>query len=192
MTHEEISLQTKQQLANALKEAMKKKPFSKITVSELVGACGMNRKTFYYHFQDIYDLLVWMFEQEAIGIVKNFDLIVDYDEALNFIMDYIEENEGILNSVDSIGRDALQTFFYQDFEAISRSMIESAENKLGKKLPDGYRDWVCRFYTEGLSGMMIDWMRNRGRKSRDEVIEYTTNMVRDSLIGILNADPEKY
>ena len=145
MTHEEISLQTRQQLANALKEAMKKIPFSKITVSELVGACGMNRKTFYYHFQDIYDLLVWMFEQEAIGIVKNFDLIVDYDEALNFIMDYIEENESILNSVDSIGRDALQSFFYQDFESIGRSMIESAENKLGKRLPDGYRDWVCRF-----------------------------------------------
>ena len=187
MTHEEISLQTKQQLANALKNAMKKKPFSKITVSELVNACGMNRKTFYYHFQDIYDLLVWMFEQEAIGIVKNFDLIVDYDEALNFIMDYIEENESILNSVDSIGRDVLQTFFYQDFESISRSMIESAERKLGKKLPDGYRDWVCRFYTEGLSGMMIDWMRNRNRISRKEVIAYTTSMVRDSLTGILAA-----
>ena len=57
MKHEEISLNTKKALAEALKLAMKKKPFQKITVSELIEACHVNRKTFYYHFEDIYALL---------------------------------------------------------------------------------------------------------------------------------------
>ena len=39
--------------ATVLKEKMKEKPFSKITVSELIADCGVNRKTFYYHFQNI-------------------------------------------------------------------------------------------------------------------------------------------
>lgn len=51
MTNEELSLKTKQSLAAALKHAMEKKKLSKITVSELITACNVNRKTFYYHFE---------------------------------------------------------------------------------------------------------------------------------------------
>ena len=57
MKHEVTSLNTKKALAAALKELMTKKPLSKITVSDIISVCGVNRKTFYYHFQDIYDLL---------------------------------------------------------------------------------------------------------------------------------------
>ena len=79
MKHEGISLNTKRSLAEALKQAMKKKPFQKITVSELIEACHVNRKTFYYHFDDIYALLKWTFKQEAIEVVKHFDLLTNMD-----------------------------------------------------------------------------------------------------------------
>lgn len=71
---------------------MKHKAFSKITVSELIKECDLNRKTFYYHFEDIYGLLKWMLEQEAFEVVKLFDLLTDFRDAFNFIFDYIEEN----------------------------------------------------------------------------------------------------
>ena len=187
MTHEEISLQTKRQLADALKAAMKTKPFSKITVSELIQSCGMNRKTFYYHFQDIYALLVWMFEQEAIDVVRKFDLILDYEEALTFIMDYIEENDLVLNcAYDSIGRDALRNFFRKDFEEIAGGMICEAEEIAGQKLDPGYHDYLCRFYVEALSGLMVDWIRDRKTRDRKAYTKYIVDSIRDSLLGILN------
>lgn len=65
MTHEETSYQTKMMLCASLKKIMKHKPFSKITVSELIKDCDLNRKTFYYHFEDIYRLLKWTLEQET-------------------------------------------------------------------------------------------------------------------------------
>ena len=115
MTNEELSLKTKRALAAALKKSMGKKPLSKITVSELIAECNVNRKTFYYHFQDIYDLLKWMFDQEAIEIVKNFDLIVNTEEAIRFVMDYVEENKHIINcAYDSMGHEAIKQFFYAD------------------------------------------------------------------------------
>ena len=92
MKHEVTSLATKKTLAESLKKIMEKKSFSKITVSEIISDCGFNRKTFYYHFEDIYALLKWTFESEAVEVVKQFNLIVDYEDALNFIMDYVEEN----------------------------------------------------------------------------------------------------
>lgn len=119
MKQKEISLNTKKALAESLKKAMKKKPFSKITVSELIADCNINRKTFYYHFEDIYDLLKWMFEEEAINVLKHFDLLVDYEEALNFVMDYVEQNDHIINcAYDSIGQEEMKRFF----EAVKKSL----------------------------------------------------------------------
>lgn len=71
MKYEVVSLNTKKMLSGALKNAMKSKSLSKITVSELNEACGVNRKTFYYHFQDIYDLLKWTLEQEELRLLKS-------------------------------------------------------------------------------------------------------------------------
>lgn len=56
MKQKEISLATKKALAAALKKLMVNKPISKITVRELVAECGINRNSFYYHFEDIYAL----------------------------------------------------------------------------------------------------------------------------------------
>ena len=63
MKYEITSFNTKKSLAESLKKAMKSKTLSKITVSEIILDCGVNRKTFYYHFENIYALLKWMLEQ---------------------------------------------------------------------------------------------------------------------------------
>lgn len=75
MKHEVTTLQTKKMLSASLKNFMKKKSLSKVTVSEIIADCGVNRKTFYYHFENIYDLLKWTLEAEAINIVKQMDLL---------------------------------------------------------------------------------------------------------------------
>jgi len=41
---------TKQLIAQTLKKLMLNTPLDKISVQEIVDACGLNRKTFYYHF----------------------------------------------------------------------------------------------------------------------------------------------
>ena len=79
MKYEAASMKTKRALAESLKKFMRQKPFSKITVTEIVADCGVNRKTFYYHFEDIYALLRWIFEEDAVNIVRQFDFINDYE-----------------------------------------------------------------------------------------------------------------
>lgn len=88
MKHEITSLSTKKTLAESLKRFMKTKSLSKITVSEIATDCGLNRKTFYYHFENIYSLLKWIFENEAIEAAKHFVLTLDYEKAILFVMDY--------------------------------------------------------------------------------------------------------
>ena len=60
---------TKQALASALKDLMQEMPFDKIRVSHICDKCNMNRQSFYYHFQDKYELMNWIFDMEFIGLI---------------------------------------------------------------------------------------------------------------------------
>ena len=51
---------TKYLFADTLKEMMRTKELKDIRVGELCEKCGAHRRTFYYHFQDKYDLMAWI------------------------------------------------------------------------------------------------------------------------------------
>lgn len=50
---------TKMRIATALKELMQERPLRKITVQDIMDRTKMKRQSFYYHFQDVYDVLEW-------------------------------------------------------------------------------------------------------------------------------------
>lgn len=80
-----MSQMTKQALANSLKSLLQKKTLNKITIKDIVDDCGVNRQTFYYHFQDVYDLVDWIFHHDferllASGMQKNFGLYAGKSE----------------------------------------------------------------------------------------------------------------
>lgn len=186
MKHEVTTLNTKKAIASSLKKLMEKKPLSKITVSEIVADCNINRKTFYYHFEDIRALLKWILEQEAVEVVKNFDLLLDYEEAINFVMDYVENNKHLLNcAYDSIGRDELRRFFYNDFQEIVLTLINRLEEAMGISVNEDFKSYVCDFYTEALAGHLIDILRNRQSYDRKKIIDYFLVTLKASLPEVL-------
>ncbi|MDD6233606.1 MAG: TetR/AcrR family transcriptional regulator C-terminal domain-containing protein [Lachnospiraceae bacterium] len=188
MTHEEISMNTKKALCSTLKELMKHKAFSKITVSELIRECNVNRKTFYYHFEDIYALLRWTLEQEAFDVVRSFDFTDDYKNMFLFVIDYVEKNSFFLNCIyDSIGRDEMKRFFCKDFFSIIENIIRDIEDKGNITIDDDYRSFLCTFYTEGVAGMLINLFQNPGVHKKETIIEYLTIMIQSSLPASINA-----
>ena len=188
MKHEVTTLNTKRALAAALKKLMEQKPLSKITVSEIIASCGVNRKTFYYHFTDIYDLLKWMLEQEAIEVVKQFDLLVDCREAVLFIMDYVGKNKHLLRcAYDSVGRDELRQFFHRDFHGISEKLIEDIAQRLGLRVNEEFKKFLAHFYVEAVAGLLIGEFTGKENHDPEKVVEYVTLVVQNSLPQILTA-----
>ncbi len=188
MTHAETALRTKRAICDAFKELMQEKPFSKITISELIRKCNINRKTFYYHFVDIYDLLRWMLEQEALEVVKNFDLLVDYQDAFMFVFDYVEENAYVLNCIyDSVGRDELKRFLYKDFTGIVEKLISDIETRLEVEIPAGFRRFLCDFYTEAVAGMVINVFQHPELYTKEQLVEYFGIIVHNSIPEIIKS-----
>lgn len=192
MTHEENSYRTKKILCDTLKELMKHKAFSKITVSELVRSCNVNRKTFYYHFEDIYDLLKWMLEQEAIEVVKGFDIVEEYKDAFLFVINYVEKNSYVLNCIyDSVGRDELKRFFYQDFIGLIENIIKEGEEKLHVTLTDDFRMFLCNLYTESIAGMLINFFQKPESFDKEKLMEYFSVVMTNSIPAVLQAAGSK-
>ena len=175
MKHEVTTLNTKKMLSASLKHCMEKKSLSKITVTDIVTDCGLNRKTFYYHFQDVPDLLKWTLEQEAVDVVKQFDLLNELEEALR-------ENSHMINcAYDSIGRDELKRFLNHDFQSIVMSIVEQIERKENVHSDPDAKKIICNFYTEGMAGELVDLLKSRDAAQDEKSIRCISLVVRTSL-----------
>lgn len=62
--------QTKHMLAAALKELLARNTIDKITIGEITELAQVSRKTFYYYFRDVYDLLEWTLTDDAARVFQ--------------------------------------------------------------------------------------------------------------------------
>ena len=188
MKHELTNQRTRQMFAASLRRLLEKKALSKITVSEIAADCGVNRKTFYYHFDDIYALFKWMLEQETIEVVNKFDLLIDHQEVIEFVMDYVIKNKHILNSAyDAVGREGLKRFFYADFIGIIEKYIQNLAEKNGVEIDADYRHFLAEFFTEAVAGTILSWCAGTQSsiKDREKLLLYLENIFCSILPGML-------
>lgn len=102
---------TKRALASALKELMEDSPFSKISVSDICQACDMNRKSFYYHFKDKYDLVNWIYYTECVAVLKEKDYCTEW-ELLEDLCAYFYKNRTFYRKTLSVdGQNSFSEYF---------------------------------------------------------------------------------
>lgn len=181
------SQNTKKMFAEALKKSLEQKPLSKISVSEIVSDCGVNRKTFYYHFENINDLLKWIIRQEAIDVVKEMDAIADYEKSIIFVIDYIEKNEEIIKNIYSMGHYELKEFFYSDFTEVMTAIIESAILKQQVIIPQDFKNFLIRFNTDAVSGLLQEWILDKSIRNKEKTVQYIQLILHSSITGSLEA-----
>lgn len=156
MAYENASNQRKEMIASGFKEMLQRKSLSKISVSELTRQCGVNRKTFYYHFEDIYALLKWTMEQETFNIIRQYDVTVNYDRIIGCVIDYMDKNHTMLyNIYDSMGRNQLHNVFFVNMRGVMESLIDGATKAEEYRITDEYKTFLIDFYTEGIVGSIM-------------------------------------
>ena len=102
---------TKSALAKALKQLVIEKQFEKIGIAEICDICDMNRKSFYYHFRDKYELVIWIFEQEFSQIYKNQKVISIWDTTA-LLCSYFYENKSFYKKILKVnGQNSFADYF---------------------------------------------------------------------------------
>ncbi|MEG1584524.1 MAG: TetR/AcrR family transcriptional regulator C-terminal domain-containing protein [Anaerovorax sp.] len=160
---------TKKAMAETLKTLMARKPINKITVREIASECGFNRQTFYYHFQDVYDLLEWMINQEVVSTIKENDNFLSWQDAGIYLLRYIQSNEALsLCILHSVGRESLKRFFYKDAFGICIRFIKVAAQGIDVSEQDFLS--LAHFYSISFASLLEDWVTSGMKKSPEEVI----------------------
>ncbi len=116
----------KKQFAEALRKRLLTTPFDKITVTELAEDCGVNRQTFYYHFEDIYDLTRQFLRKEAETLVEFDEEPFDWKKCVSALIKYIDENHALCASLlNSMGHRLLKKILAEDIERLIRRVIDT-------------------------------------------------------------------
>ena len=106
-------------------------------------------------------------------------------------MDYVDDNQYIINCVyDSIGRDEMKRFLYNDFSGIIAYNVDNAIKQLDINIDEKFKDLVVSFYTEALAGMLIEYLKNKEKYTREEWLKYTMQILKNSLPNILKSYKE--
>ena len=182
-----VSEQTKLQLAAALKILMAQKSMDKITIAELTSLCNIRRQSFYYHFEDIYDLLRWMIENEAISLLKQQEGALLWKEGLLQLFRYLEENRTVcLCALKSVGRNHLRRFFEADIYAIIHRTIEQLTENIGvHNNLDSFVDveMLTHFYVVALAGMIESWLLGEIDRTPEQLIQFVDIILNDQING---------
>ena len=67
-----MSVDMKETIARAVKVLVVDKKVKKLTVKDIVEECNITRQTFYYHFEDIPDLLRWSLNKKSEEIFQEY------------------------------------------------------------------------------------------------------------------------
>ena len=127
-----------------------------------------------------------MLEQEAINVVKNYDLAVDYKDAILFVMEYVEANTYILNcAYNSMGREEMKRFFYADFVDITQNIICNIEQELNIHVSDHFKNILCDLYTEAIAGLLINCFKCKEKINKVRMLNYVSLMIYTGLPAIL-------
>ena len=113
------SNQTKQLLAQSLQELMVTTPLEKISVNDIVDHAGVGRNTFYYHFEDKYDLVNWYFQSGITQFLVERSAYSSWGTLLTALETYFLENKVFYcNALAYNGQNSLQQYMFDYLRSI--------------------------------------------------------------------------
>ena len=152
-----MAMSTKEALASALKQMMTVKPIGKITVKDLVEICGVNRQTFYYHFDDVFDLLEWVFEEDANRVLPHKVVYDHWREDVLGFMDYLQDNSTFtLNVYNSNSRLYMLRYLKEKMEGCIRSFAIIVSE--GRNIDRQDFEFVVQIYANLAIGFISQWL----------------------------------
>ena len=157
------SLTTKKAIAYTFKDLLKEKSFNKITVNDIANKCDINRQTFYYHFQDIPDLICYMIEQGSKELLENCLAQPTLEDKIRYLLSVALNvrpliQRTISTSYQSELEPLLLEQFYSFFDQLTN---ESASSSLvSDSLTASQRKLLLRYHSLAFLGLVRTWSKD--------------------------------
>ncbi len=175
----------------ALIELLEKKDFEYITVKEICEKAGVNRSTFYLHYENTSDLLeettqyitdsfLSYFSFDRQGIVSQLEkcelkeLVFVTPEYLSPYLTFIKENRRLFKtSLRHLGTMNFDRVYDKMFRYIFNPVLDRF------RFPEKNREYILKFYLVGITAVVMEWLGNDCREEIDDI----TRIIIDCVVG---------
>ena len=173
----------------ALITLLEKKDFEYITVKEICTVAGVNRSTFYLHYENTSDLLkettryiidkhLAYYEIDSEHISLQFDecsrdeLLFTTEEYLGPYLRFIRDNQRLFKvSIKQFHSMHMDEVYGKMFENIFSPILERFH------VPEKERAYVMKFYLTGIFAVIMEWLDGNCADDMESVIKVITDCV---------------
>ena len=126
---------------------LSEQPFDKITVTQLVEECQITRRTFYYHYSDLFELLDIILRRETDRAVAEFEATGSWEECMITASRFAREHKRAV---------------YHIYTSSHRLELERHVERQSKGLRVSEQDkkLVCDLYRFGITDIFYAWLEN--------------------------------
>lgn len=178
----------------ALLSLLEQKPFEYITISEICEEAGVNRSTFYLHYENTSDLLIETTQHILDCFLSYFSVDTkniayrfaecDLQELVFVTPGYLSPYLNFIKDNRQVFRTAIQQLGTMDFEGVYKRMFLHIFNPVLSRFhfPEKERTYVMKFYLSGITAIVMEWLDNNCQDSIEEI----TKIIVDCTTGKTN------
>jgi transcriptional regulator len=176
---------TKRALEQSLKNLLLKKPLNKITISDITEDCGINRMTFYYHFQDIYDLVEWSCLEDARKALAEKKTHATWQQGFIQLFMAVQDNKPfIMNVYNCVDRGQVEKYLKPLADNLLMGVIEEESANMTVREDD--KEFIARVYSYCFVGIMLDWIKDDMKEDPVHLVGRFAKVIQDAFSAALN------
>ena len=150
---------TKLVIMRVFENLLSVKPLEKITVKDITDQCSISRNTFYYHYQDIYQVFKAYIDYSLEEIFKFLqqENEKDQDHICEKAVEYLENRRTIFeNILRSVKSEEVRKILDDGSSRFFRYVIDRVGEGIDSEPED--REMICAMCQHAVQGIMYEWL----------------------------------
>jgi len=175
---------TKREIIVTFLGLLEQKPLSKITVKNIVEACGINRNTFYYYYRNINDLIDDIFNTETEIVTSQNPVHGHWQAGCLQSMRYLVDHSMIIHNVlNSIAHEDIKAYLFK----VAHGLLMTFSNKtaIGENVPGVDKVFIANFYSHAFVGIFFEWLRSGMRQKPEDLVDMMGRLLNGSIYDVL-------
>ena len=117
---------TRKAIKETFLRLLNERPLSGITIKDIVEECGINRNSFYYHYDDLPSLIEEIVKEDADRIIQTYVTIDSFEECLDVALDFALKNRrAVFHVYHSVNRDILEKYLLRICQYVVSTYIDT-------------------------------------------------------------------
>lgn len=138
---------------------LEERPLSDITIKDIVETCGINRNSFYYHFQDLPALIEEIVKEEAEMIIEKYPSVTSIVQCFDALIEFASHRKrAIMHIYRSVNREVFERHLMTVSEYFVRSYIHTVLAQ--EPIRDEDKNTIVRYYKCVCFGLTVDWLNS--------------------------------